>query len=689
MRPLPIVRMLLAALAMALGVGAALRLALALELLPAESWAWPLPWLMVRGTLGDLAAWSAALAVPAALGCISSLRWGHPRAARVTLASIGGALAFLAVIEWYFAEEFSARFNHIAVDYLLYPTEVAGNLWQGYPVLPWLAACALVGAALAWPLTPFVVRGADDAPGGWRTRSSQALFCLTVGALGLGWCAADPLARGGDRLEREVAGNGQTGFVRALWTSHLEYEAFYATLPRERIESALERARGPAGKGVPLARRPEQVVILIEESLGQEFVGALGGERACTPQLDRWSQRGLLFTNSIATGNRTVRGLEGILASFPPLPPDSIVKRSGAADFPTLGRCFRDAGYATAFFYGGVASFDHMGTWFAANGWDEIIDDGWIGPSPFPPDAFRTAWGVADGPALELLLERQVAEHAAGRPFFATALTVSNHKPFLVPEPFGEPARVPLPKRLRLLAVGLVALLLVGMGWWRGRGVLGVPALVALTLFVSLGYATLLQLEATAKGRRNDAVRYADAALGAYLDGLESRGLLDTTLVLLVGDHGARVYGAADIPIASYRVPALFVGAGIEPGTRIERLCSQIDLAPTLLELCGLPIPAEFFGCSQIALPATGGRAVLQHNRDIALLDDPRGAALGLGRTKTLYERRGDELLPLERGDPDGEALLEACQALFQAASNRLSVQDAPELARADGTRRR
>lgn len=685
MRPLPTVRLLLATLAMALGIGAVLRLALALQLLPADAWPWPLPWLLVRGALGDLAAWSAALAVPAALGCFSSLRWSRPRATRVTLAVLGGTLAFLAVIEWYFAEEFSARFNHIAVDYLLYPTEVAGNMWQGYPVLPWLAACALVGAAFAWPLTSFVVRDAADAHVGWRARSAQALTCLAVGALGLGWCGMDPLSGEGDRLEREVAGNGPVGFARALWTADLDYEAYYATLPPERVAPALERARGPAGTGGSLPRRPEQVVVLIEESLGAEFVGALGGERPSTPQLDRWSRRGLLFTSLNATGNRTVRGLEGVLASFPPLPPDAIVKRPGLVDFPTLGRCFHDAGYATAFFYGGVASFDHMGPWFAANGWEEVVDDGWIGSSPFPADAFRTAWGVADGPALELLLERQVAEHAAGRPFFATALTVSNHKPFLVPEPFGDPQRLPLRKRLRLGAIGLCALLLAGLGWWRGRGVLGVPALVALTLLASLGYATLLQLEATAKGRRVDGVRYADAALGAYLDGLEARGLLDSTLVLVVGDHGARVYGAADIPIASYRVPALFLGAGVEPGTRIERLCSQIDLAPTLLELCGLPIPAQFFGRSQLGLPATGGRAIVQHNRDVALLDDARCAVLGLGRAKRLYGRHGDALPPLDPREAEGAALLEQCQAMFQAAWDRLREHGKTVLARADG----
>jgi len=668
----PSVRALLAILALAAAVGAVLRLALGFEFLPTGGWPWPMPWLLVRGAFADVAAWSVLLAVPAALACFSSAPQWNLRLARFVLAVLGGALAFLAVIELYFAEEFSARFNHIAVDYLLYPTEVAKNMWQGYPVVVWLVACALFGTLLAWPMTRFVARPASRSKFDVRARALQALGCILVGALGLAWSRSEPLGHHGDRLEREIAGNGLVGFTRAILTAHLDYATYYATLPPDRAALLFEDARGPKRTGNPLPVRPQQVVVVLEESFGQEFVGSLGGKRDCTPQFDRWSERGLLFTNLYATGNRTVRGLEGTLASFPPLPPDSIVKRPGLAGFPTLASVFREAGYTTAFFYGGVASFDNMGTWMSSNGWDEIVDDGWIGPSPYPDDAFRTAWGVADGPALDLLLERQVAQHNAGQPFFATALTVSNHKPFLVPEPFGKPAKLSTRKLVRLVGIGLVAMLVLASLWWRCRNVLGIPALAVLSMLVALGYSMLLKLEATAKGGRTDGVRYADSALGSYLDGLETHGLLDATLVLVVGDHGARVYGSADIPVASYRVPALFLGAGVEPNGRNERLCSQIDLAPTLLDLCSLPIPEGFFGASQLGLPAAGGRALVQHNRDIALFDDTHCVALGLQRTVSVYERRGPEFVPLEGRDPSIEHMVERCQAIFQVAWGRL-----------------
>jgi len=70
------------------------------------------------------------------------------------------------------------------------------------------------------------------------------------------------------------------------------------------------------------------VVVLLEESLGAEFVGAYGDRRGLTPNFDRLAPQGMLFTRAYATGTRTVRGMEAVSASFPPVPAESIVKRA-------------------------------------------------------------------------------------------------------------------------------------------------------------------------------------------------------------------------------------------------------------------------------------------------------------------------------------------------------------------------
>src|SRR6185436_16533626 len=61
-----------------------------------------------------------------------------------------------------------------------------------------------------------------------------------------------------------------------------------------------------------------------------------------------------------ASGNRTVRGFEGVLSSFPPLPGDSIVKRDLSKNVETIARVLKRDDYTTVFLYGGRGLFDGM-----------------------------------------------------------------------------------------------------------------------------------------------------------------------------------------------------------------------------------------------------------------------------------------------------------------------------------------
>ncbi len=70
---------------------------------------------------------------------------------------------------------------------------------------------------------------------------------------------------------------------------------------------------------------PVNLVIIVEESLGAEFVGCLGG-LPLTPNFDALSKEGLLFTRMYATGTRTLRGLEAVISGFLPTPAKSVFK---------------------------------------------------------------------------------------------------------------------------------------------------------------------------------------------------------------------------------------------------------------------------------------------------------------------------------------------------------------------------
>ena len=56
------------------------------------------------------------------------------------------AVLFLAVVEFLFFKEFNARFNLVAVDYLIYPHEVFGNIAESYHVVPVALTVAVIAA---------------------------------------------------------------------------------------------------------------------------------------------------------------------------------------------------------------------------------------------------------------------------------------------------------------------------------------------------------------------------------------------------------------------------------------------------------------------------------------------------------------------------------------------------------------
>lgn len=104
-----------------------------------------------------------------------------------------------------------------------------------------------------------------------------------------------------------------------------------------------------------------------------------------------------------------------------------------------------------------------------------------------------------------------------------------------------------------------------------------------------------------------------DDSVGRVLDALESRGLLDSTLVVLTSDNGFQFgeHGLVDkrtMYETSIRVPMIFhAPAHIEPGQRRGELALNIDLAPTLLDWAGLDVPESMQGHS--LLPLIDGRA--------------------------------------------------------------------------------
>lgn len=545
---------------------------------------------------------------------------------RLLLLAAAGALfawLFIAVAELFFFAEFDGRFNFVAADYLLYPTEVGVNIWQSYPTGWILFALAVATWLLMRHLRRLMVTSRERPEPLRRRLAGLGVYAVLLALVTL---AVRPgLARvSEDRALNEVASNGHYSFVQALLGADAPYEGLYATLEPAEIERRLERLFSTAeGRPVDLQGgstlrhvenpgppRRLNVVVVLEESLGSEF-SAMFSPRAVslTPELDGLASQGTLLTQAYSTGNRTIRALEATTSSLPPLPGASIVRRTQSKGLFTLPSLLAGEGYQTAFIYGGRALFDGMGSYLSANGIQKLVDQG-----DMPDGAFTTAWGVADEVIFDRALVEMDSMAAAGRPFYALVLSVSNHRPFTFPTDVLQP----------------------------------LPGLK----------------------RRDNAVRYADYALGRFMRQARSHAFFADTVFVLMGDHGARVYGAAEIPLGSYEVPILFIGPGIDAGRRLDTLASSLDIPPTVLARLGLSYDSMFFGQDVFAVDPSIGRALVTHNSNVALLRGEHIAVLGLHQSAELfrYSRQARTLDRVEALDAAGHDQIGDAIAYFDGA---------------------
>ncbi len=607
-----------------LAVGSLTRLVLTLYTgaasVPAALWA-PL---MVRGLAFDLAALAFFLIPPLLWAALVPARWRDTRwrnPIRLGLFwAVASALLFFGLSEATFWEEFSTRFNFIAVDYLIYTHEVIGNILESYPV--GLLVAATLGLAL---VVTFVFRKKILAvPAAQVSRGARLRYLVVALALpAAAWFLADidQMQFSENSYANELAGNGFMTFGAALRRNELDYSRFYATEPPEKAAEILKNLgveREPLSlamqadedegfdpKRVPLSRPPRNVVVIMVESLSSQFLGVFGNKENLTPRLDALASEGLLFTRLYATGTRTVRGLEALTLGTPPIPGQAIVRRPNNDHLATLGDILSRQGFQSYFIYGGYGYFDNMNAYFAGNDY-EVIDR-----TGFPKGSvgFENVWGVADEFLFDNAIVKLDEAHRAGKPFLAQIMTTSNHRPYTYPD-----GRIDIPS----------------------------------------------------PGGRRGAVKYTDYAIGHFIDQARDKPWFADTLFVIVADHCASVAGKTKLPVEGYHIPMIFYAPKLLKPGRHTRLASQIDVPPTLLDALGLPGDDHFFGTSLFEQNHPGlDRAFISNYQELGYLKDDQLVVLGpKKRVETFAISPTGEASPAKMN----ETLRDEAVAFYQSA---------------------
>lgn len=533
------------------------------------------------------------ICLPLLLALFSLRAMAARRAFRVWLALAASVTLFLGLIELDFYREFHQRLNSLVFQYVQEdPKTVMSMLWYGFPVLRHLLAWALGSWVMievfAWidartrPAAAAASAPAHPAAGRrWLTLA----LCLVVSVVAArGTLRHGPPMRWGDAYTTESMFANQLGLNGSLTLAAAAKARYFesgdkiwkATLPQDEAirivremlltpadrlvdadAAAVRRDFTPPVQGTPI----RNVVVILLESFGGHYVGALGNPDGITPNFDRLAKEGLLFTRFFSNGTHTHQGMFATMACFPNLPGFEYLMQmpEGGHRFSGLPQLLSARKYEDIYVYNGDFTWDNQSGFFSNQGMTRFI-----GRGDYENPAFSDpTWGVSD----QDMFERGAAELAkgfGGKPFYALLQSLSNHTPYALPE---------------VLPVEPVT----------GHGALD---------------------------EHLTAMRYSDWALGQFFDKARRSPYFKDTLFVVVGDHG---FGAetqlTEMDLHRFNVPLLLIGPGIQRafGERRDTVGTQIDIVPTIMGRLGGEVRHQCWGRDLLGLPAGDeGRGIIK-----------------------------------------------------------------------------
>ena len=533
-------------------------------------------------------------------------------------------MGFVVVAEILFWNEFTARFNFIAVDYLIYSREVLGNIRESYPL--WAILPALFGgAAVVFLLVrkPFFRLAAGDG-GRLTTRAVATISIMALPLLSFATVSDNLQQLLGDPSSRELSGNGCYQFMHAFRANDLDYFSYYPVITRALAKSTLQDEFNEAHTTstfvnhnlaierdivAPGMKNKLNVVMVSMESHGADFVGALGDTRGLSPNLDRLAHEGILFTQMYATGLRTVRGLEALTLSLPPTPGHAVLMRSKNKGMATLGGVFKNEGYDALYLYGGYSYFDNMRDFFSGNGYT-VIDRTELTKDEI---THENVWGVADEDMFRRAMRELDTRTMAGKNVFVHIMTTSNHRPFTYPD-----------KRIDIAS---------------GTS-------------------------------REGAAKYADWAIGALIREAKSHAWFDNTIFVFVADHTSHGRGRMDLPPENYHIPMIIYGPKWIKPTTIDYVSSQIDVGPTILSLLNFSYRSSFFGQDILTEGRLHQRAMMANYLTVGYMENGKIVELGPKRKVRVVDSISGNQLAV---GADEKALIDETISYYQIATDTIS----------------
>ncbi len=342
--------------------------------------------------------------------------------------------------------------------------------------------------------------------------------------------------------------NTPFSLIRTINKNVFEVPAYYATPEEmEAVFTPIHKARAVKPKGI--TGKKKNVVVLIVESFGREYIGALnkmyfdGRYKGYTPNVDKIIGQSAVWYYSFCNGRKSIDGMPSILSGIPMFKEPFVLTPASMNNYTGLPGLLAQEGYSTSFFHGAMRG--SMGFLAFAN---KVGVQQYFGKEDYAADKrfggmadYDGHWGIWDEPFLQYWCAKL---NDMKQPFMSACFTVSSHTPYVIPDKY--------------------------------KGV-----------YPEEGVAI------------HKCIRYTDMAIGKFFETASKQPWFKNTIFVITSDHtNLSDHKQYQTDIGGFSSPIIIYDPSgeVTPGMR-NGVAQQIDILPTVLGLLGYDKPFLSFGC--------------------------------------------------------------------------------------------
>ena len=410
---------------------------------------------------------------------------------------------------------------------------------------------------------------------------------------------------------------GKKAFITPNYMTNEQMEAIYSPVHNHPVVDDLSHP----GKNV---------VILIVESMGKEYIGSLnpeldnGNYKGYMPFVDSLLSKSMTFEYSYANGRISMDAMPSILSGLPMMVEPFFLTPASLNDVDGISSILGREGYSTAFFHGGhnismgFSAYAHSIGYEHYYGLDEYCRSSKYGGM----DDWDGKWAIWDEPFLQFTLDNL---DNIKQPFLATVFTASSHHPYNVPEQYRD------------------------------------------SLVDNEGDLPI-----------HKCVRYTDLSLRRFFERASRQPWYQNTIFVLVADHTNQAsHDVYKTDLGLYSIPIIFYAPDgtIEPSHDTTAIAQQTDITPTLLHLLGYQKPYLAFGNDLLDNEREQTWAYSYNAGIYQLVKGDLLLQFDGTKTTAVYRYKTDKLLKhnLVGQLPDQQSLEQFIKALIQQYMSRMN----------------